>query len=191
MANPKTKGKPFWFKLYMDDANLIRISGSKAIADAIKALLCLMEDPAYDAAGLSKPALMLYSQLRRGVDEATEEYKRASAAGKKGNEVRWGKASPPDRPPIYADPEPEPYQYQEPYLEHEQDLYQERKEEQEPLVPLSFLPEGIDENGFMPWENKLRSLQLEDLKNGLITINELIRFPGDVSWPPESARNYV
>ena len=59
MANPKTKGKPFWFKLYMDDANLIRISGSKAIADAIKALLCLMEDPAYDATGLSKPALML------------------------------------------------------------------------------------------------------------------------------------
>jgi len=193
MANPRTKGKPFWFKLYMDDANLIRNSSPKAIADAMKALLCLMEDPGYDPAELSKPARMLFSQLRRGVDEATEEYRRSCEAGKRGNEIRWGKVSPPDGPPIHPDPEPEPNpeQEQEQEQEQNQELYPERKEERKRSFPFPFATGEEDDEGFLPWEREFRSRQMEDLRKGFITVNELVRFPPDVSWPPECARNYV
>lgn len=140
MAKKKATTAPVWFKMYLDAGASVREVSSKTVGDVVKALYLLAEDENYEPELKSTPARMLYHQLSRGVTEAREDYIRSVKNGKKGNEIRWKKASPPDRAPIAPrsnpdhniEGEPEPNQEPKPYPEGERE--QEQKQEPNMLL---------------------------------------------------------
>lgn len=194
MARSNPTGRPVWFKIYTDMASAIMEAPNNVLGEVVRALFLLAEDETYTPTFKSIPARILFNQMRRGVDEAREDYRRIVENNRKASRARWDKAAAMDAPCMQdASGSMQPYAEPEPYPEQEQkpEPYPERKEEQETSFS-SFPPCGqMEDEGLLPWQQKIRDWQMNNLREGLITVNDLIPFPADVSWPPECVRNSV
>ena len=92
MSKCSRREQPAWLKLYTDTRTMVMASPSECLGDAVKGLFRLLTEPEYQGEDLSVPALLLFSQLRKGTDESVADYYSAVANGKKGSAVRWGHA---------------------------------------------------------------------------------------------------
>ena len=93
----KRAGRASWFKLFLHQKALIDAVPDEAAGKALKAALSYFDTGEIPILGPLENAV--FSSLKQYADESIQDYQKFSAAGKQGNEKRWGaEGSPPDTP---------------------------------------------------------------------------------------------
>ena len=120
----KRAGRASWFKLFLHQKALIDAVPDEAVGKALKAALSYFDTGEIPALGPLENAV--FSSLKQYADESIQDYQKFSAAGKQGNEKRWGaEGSPPDTPRHQVSPPLAPYREAEADKEAEKEADKE------------------------------------------------------------------
>lgn len=87
----KKDGRPAWFKVFRNQRSTVDAVPDEVAGQALKAAFYYADTGEIPEIGTL--AAVLFASFREHIDEAYSDYKKASEAGQKGNEMRWGKAS--------------------------------------------------------------------------------------------------
>lgn len=116
----KRAGRASWFKLFLHQKALIDAVPDEAVGKALKAALSYFDTG--EIPTLNSLENAVFSSLKQYADEAIQDYRKFSEAGKMGNEKRWGpEVSPPDTPRHQVSPPIAPYREAEADKEADKD----------------------------------------------------------------------